>query len=106
MSNTFYLQQQNPNQFNPVEHPAVLREIGMLFRSLFPFAADNKASLLAQFLRHHSVNRKIASSNPPLFHNIVNGATSTSATESLFAVNEGNQTFCNDLEEYIRRLLR
>ncbi|MCA0381627.1 MAG: hypothetical protein LCH58_05670 [Bacteroidetes bacterium] len=106
MSNTFYLQQQNPNQFNPAEHPAVFTEIGRLFRSLFPFAAQNKASLLARFLRHHSINRMIASTNPPLFHNIVNGTTSTSATESLFAVNEGNQSFCNDLEAYIGRLLR
>lgn len=106
MSNTFYLQQQNPNQFNPVEHPAVFREIRMLFRSLFPFAAQNKASLLIRFLRHHSINRTIASTNPPLFHNIVNGSTSTAATESLFAIHEGNQSFCNDLEEYIRRLLR
>ena len=106
MSNTFYLQQQNPNQFNPFEHPAVLKEIGMLFRSLFPFAAQNKASLLARFLRYHSINRMIASSNPPMFHNIVNGSTSTAATESLFAVHEGNQSFCNDLEEYINRLLR
>lgn len=106
MSNTFYLHKQNPNQFNPAEHPAVFKEIGRLFRSLFPFAADNKAHLLSQFLRHHPVNRKIASSNPPLFHNILNGVTSTSATESLFAVNEGNQSFCNDLEAYIGRLLR
>jgi hypothetical protein len=106
MTNTFHLPLQNAKEFNPFEHPAVLNELNHLLISLLPFTNDNKGWLISQYLRYHSINRILAAANPPLIHNIINGKVKTAATESLFAVNEGNKLFCNDLENYIMMILR
>jgi hypothetical protein len=104
MTHSFQLSRHSPNQFNPFEHPVVLEELSVIFKSMLPFADRNKGVMLGQYLRHHSINRVIAASNPPLMKNIVSGNCCTAATESLFAVNEGNNSFCNDLEYYIQKM--
>lgn len=106
MNTPYQLHKRNDRQFNPFEHPAVMNELDTIFRSMLPYAGQNKAWLLCQFLRHHSINRIMSEANPPLIQNIVKGTCSIAATESLFAVNEGNKPFCNDLENYILLMLR